>query len=195
MQLFRLLLLFFWLFGVGGICASPDILQPLIDPIKLDTLRGDRAANSRLRKIVYWLEAGRREGKDPSEVIMAAQKALGYAETSRGQAVKTSLLRNLDILGKLGCLDEEGMVKLRRGNAPKITKGRYAGDIASVDHIIPRSVAPGLDERLYNLEFMPSRMNMSKGARIGQRQVALAKEWERIGLISEDDFRRVVAHE
>lgn len=131
--------------GFSAALASPEIIAPLIDPEKLDALNGDRAANSRLRKIAYWLEAGRREGKGPSEVITAAQKALGYAETPRGLAVKASLLRNLDILGKLGCLDEDGMAKLRRGNAPKITKGPYAGDIASVDHIIPRSVAPGLD--------------------------------------------------
>jgi hypothetical protein len=36
------------------------IVSSLIDPAKLDTLKGDRAANSRLRKVAYWLEfAGR----------------------------------------------------------------------------------------------------------------------------------------
>jgi hypothetical protein len=171
--------------------GSPEIIAPLIDPAKLDTLDGDRAANGRLRKIAYWLEAGRREGNDPGEVIVAAQKALGYADTPRAMADKASLIRNLVILERLGCLDAEGMEKLRKGNAPKITKGPYAGDIASVDHIIPRSVAPDLDEKLYNLEFMPSRMNTSKGAKIGQRQLALAREWKEAGLISDADFRRV----
>ncbi|MEJ6569545.1 MAG: hypothetical protein QNL80_11805 [Akkermansiaceae bacterium] len=49
------------------------------------------------------------------------------------------------------------MAKLRTGNAPTITRGPYAGDIASVDHIIPRSVCEELDERLYNLEFKVER--------------------------------------
>ena len=65
----------------------------------------------------------------------------------------------MDILRKLGCLDAAGMAKLRTGNAPTVTKGPYVGGIASVDHIIPRSVCEELDERLYNLEFMPSKMN------------------------------------
>ena len=82
---------------------------------------------------------------------------------------------------------------LSRRNAPKITKGAYAVDIARVDHLISRSVATGLDERLYNLEFMPNRMNTSKGVRIGQRQVALANERRRRGVISDDDFQNVMS--
>lgn len=179
--------------GLQSLSASPEIIAPLIDPAKLDALDGDRAANSRLRKIAYWLEAGKRAGKDPGEVIETAQKALGYADTPRAKADRTSLLRNLTILERLGCLDDAGMEKLRKGNAPKITKGPYAGDIASVDHIIPRSVAPGLDEKLYNLEFMPSRMNTSKGSQIGQRQLALAQEWKETELISVGDFQKVMA--
>ena len=106
--------------------ASPEIIAPLIDPEKLDALNGDRAANSRLRKIAYWLEADRRAGLDPGEVIETAQKALGCHDTVRSRAVLKSLVRNLVILERLGCLDEAGMAKLRRGNAPKITQGRIA---------------------------------------------------------------------
>ena len=32
------------------------VLAPLIDPAKLDTLRGKRAATPRLRKACYWLQ-------------------------------------------------------------------------------------------------------------------------------------------
>ena len=53
-------------------------------------------------------------------------------------------------------------------------------------------MAPGLNERLYNLEFMPSRMNNSKGAKIGQKQIALAKEWYAGGLMLEAEYRRVI---
>ena len=119
------------------------ILAPLISPAKIDTLTASRAANPRLKKICYWLEAARREGKDPAAVIDAAQKADGCAGTARGNAEKAALLRNLTILERLGCLTDAGMEKLRRGNSPEITKGPYAGDVASVDHIIPRAVVPG----------------------------------------------------
>lgn len=53
------------------------------------------------------------------------------------------------ILERLGCLDEAGMIKLRKGNAPAITRGPYVGEIVSGDPIIPRSVCPELDNCLF----------------------------------------------
>lgn len=169
-----------------------EVISSLIDPKKLDSLEGDRAANGRLRKICYWLEVAKRSGNDLDDLIQEAQKRSGYAGTARAEADRDSLLRNLTILERLGCLNEEGMDKLRKGNAPTITKGPYYGDIASVDHIIPRSVVPELDERLYNLEFMPSRMNGKKGNGIGQRQRALAAKWNHLGLLSSGGLHQVM---
>jgi CRISPR/Cas system Type II protein with McrA/HNH and RuvC-like nuclease domain len=54
----------------------------------------------------------------------------------------------------------------------------------SVDHIIPRSIAPELDNVIANLELMPLRMNQSKGDTIGQRQKDLAKKLYAAGLLS-----------
>ena len=45
-----------------------QIVAPLIDPAKLDTLAGKRAATPRLRKVCYWLEMARRDGKEPGKV-------------------------------------------------------------------------------------------------------------------------------
>jgi hypothetical protein len=86
-----------------------------------------------------------------------------------------------------GCLDASGMELLRRGLAPTITTGPYAGQKLTVDHITPRAVAPQLDTLLANLEFMPAHMNFSKGAKIGQRQIDLAAKFLQAGLISEHD--------
>jgi hypothetical protein len=99
-------------------------------------------------------------------------------------AVNDSLLRNRIILERLGCLDETGMAKLRRGNAPTITKGPYKGELATVDHIIPRSVCPELDNKLYNLEFMPASINGKKGDKVGLRQLQLGRQWHNFGLLS-----------
>ncbi len=54
-----------WLFLVFCFLLSPlwgretdsvVILKSLLDPVKLDSLQGDRAANSRLRLMMYWVE-------------------------------------------------------------------------------------------------------------------------------------------
>ena len=83
------------------------------------------------------------------------------ATTARREpkAEAESLLRNRTILERLGCLDEDGVAKLRTGKAPTITKGPYKGELATGDHIIPRSVCPELDNKLFNLEFMPATIN------------------------------------
>lgn len=167
------------------------IVAPLIDPAKLDTITSKRGANRRVRLLSYHLETARRAGCDPATVIDRAAASVGTAGTARADAVKQATLRNLDILGKLGCLDPAGLAKLRTGNAPTITRGPYAGQLATVDHIIPQSIAPELDCRLYNLEIMPERLNQSKGNRVTLRQVQLARKWNGAGLLSTEGLAAV----
>lgn len=183
---------------VSGADAALSIeakaLANLIDPLKLASLKGDRAANSRFCKIAYWLESTRRSGQDPDVAIRQAQLLAGYASSPRAEPDRESLIRNRVILERLGCLDAVGMAKLRKGNAPVITLGPYAGDIASVDHILPFSVVRELDTLLYNLEFMPSKMNRQKSASIGQRQVSLARKWHDLGLLSDEGLKAILAN-
>ena len=172
---------------------AAEILAALTDPEKLDSLKGKRAATPRLRKSCYGLEAARREGLEPAGLIEAAQRENGSHGTKRAELLKESLLRNRTILERLGCLDEAGMAKLRKGNAPTITKGPYAGELATGDHIIPRSVCPELDNKLFNLEFMPETLNQKKAAKVGDRQLQLARKWQRLGVLSEVGLRAVEA--
>ncbi|MDC0315014.1 hypothetical protein OAL62_01315 [bacterium] len=171
----------------------PGIVAPLIDPAKLDSLKGKRAATPRLRKACYYLEMAKRDGNDLGTVIDQAHALTGPHKAERMKAQEDSLIRNVTILERLGCLDEAGMPKLRRGKAPTITKGPYAGEIVTGDHIIPRSVCEELDERLYNLEFVPLTINQRKGAKIGQRQVDLARRWHALGLLSKKGMEDVVS--
>ena len=80
-------------------------LAPLLDPAKLDSLKGKRAATPRLRKICYWLEMVRREGRDPGEVIDQAHALLTPHSEKRLRCQKDSLVRNRIILERLGYLD------------------------------------------------------------------------------------------
>lgn len=162
-----------------------------VSPERLDRLRSDRAANPRLRKACYWLEAARRAGSESLDTIKAVQIKNGSHGTERAKLVEKSLIRNLKILRSLGCLDGAGMAKLRKSNAPVITRGPYAGELATVDHIIPRSVCLELDNRIYNLEFMPDTVNNRKGAKIGQRQVQEARKWHGLGLLSDEGLETV----
>ena len=74
---------------------------------------------------------------------------------------------------------------MRRGRSPTVRKRPYAGDILSVGHIIPCSIAPELDNVISNLKSMPLRLNQSKGNKIGQRQRDHAQKLYVAGLLSE----------
>ena len=125
---------------------------------------------------------------DAGEIIDQARAQTGPHEPKRAKAQRDSLI----ILERLGCVDEAGMIKLRKGNAPTITKGPYAGEIVTGDHIIPRSVCPELDNALYNLEMMPLTLNQRKGAKVTQRQIDLAKRWNADGLLSDEGLKAVL---
>lgn len=167
-------------------------LASLTDPAKIATLDSDRAANPRVRKITYWLEIGRREGRPPESEMAAAMDAIGWGNTAKGQLTAAAMARNRTIAERLGCLDDEGMENLRRGRAPVIKRGPYAGEKLTVDHIIPRAVAPTLDKVLANLELMPHSLNIRKGAKVGRRQIELANKLQVAGLLTQEDLTAII---
>ena len=86
----------------------------------------------------------------------------------------------------------EGLAEMRKGNAATVRRGPYVGDELSVDHIIPRSVVPELDNVIANLELLPLRVNERKNAKLGQRQRDLARKLNAAGLLSEPGLKAVV---
>jgi hypothetical protein len=164
-------------------------IASLIDPAKLATL-GERGANQRVQKAVYWLAAARTEGQKPAEVLDRAVTLAGYKHEA-ATLTKNALLQNLDIAEKLGCLNEAGLAGMRRGKAATVLKGPYKGDQLSVDHIIPRAVVPELDNVIANLELMPLRMNEQKNVHIGDRQRDMAKKFYQAGLLSKKGLEAV----
>ena len=178
--------------SAAGTASFAQRIAPLIDPAKLAAL-GKRGANSRVQKCVYWLAEARAAGERPDKVAGDAVARAGYTREAAA-LTKAELLRNLDIAEKLGCLDAAGLAKMRRGSAPTVRKGPYAGDIASVDHIIPRAVAPELDNCIANLELLPLKVNESKNDKIGERQIDLARKLHAAGLLSAAGKQAIDSH-
>jgi len=177
--------------GSIQIRTAPEvIISELIQPAKLATLRA-RGANPRVQKCVYWLETARQARQNPTNVLEKALALAGYPNALAARLTRDALLRNLDIAEKLGCLGADGLSEMRKGNAPTIRKGPYAGQELSVDHIIPRAVCPELDNVIANLELMPMRLNSAKGDRVGERQVALAKRFNEARLLTNHGLHQV----
>jgi hypothetical protein len=181
-----------WLLTLNASAAASNHaseIANLINPAKLATL-GERGANPRVQKAVYWLALAKNEGQKPAKVLDQAAAMAGYKD-SAAKFTKDALLRNLGIAKKLGCLNEQAFAEMRRGKGGTVMKGPYKGDELSVDHIIPRAVVPELDNVIANLELMPLRMNEKKNAKIGSRQRDLAKKLYRAGLLSKKGLEAV----
>ena len=177
----------------AGADTIREALVNLCDPAKIATITTERGANPRVRKICYWLEMARQDGRDPSNEMREVMVAVGWGGSAKGNLTSDAMVRNRVIAERLGCLDEAGMADLRRGKAPTIRTGPYTGDKLSVDHVIPRAVCPELDTTLANLELMPMRMNSSKSDSIGERQVDMARKFHAAGLLSQSGLDAALA--
>ena len=171
-----------------------EILAPLLDPVKVASLKGDRPANARLYRILYWLETARRAGGKVPDIIGTAQAATHDAGTPHAQADARAILAAHARLAAWRCYGPAGMEELRRGGSPTIQDGPHAGEDVHIDHVLPVSIGPELRARFYNLRPQPAAVNLAKGNRIGPAEAELARRWHRAGLLSSTALAAVNDH-
>ena len=182
------LLLALLLATAPSIMAAPSTAAVAIaaqtDPAKLATLKGERAANPRLQKCLYWLASAEARGEKPETVLDEALQLNRTAGTLYGGFVRWGILENLRLAKEYGILTPQGMAELRQGNSATITMGEYAGQEAEVDYVIPLAL-PELRNQVFNLELLPTKLKRAKGAKIGERQKVFGKELHDAGLLSD----------
>ena len=161
------------------------------DPAKLATLKGERAANPRMQRCVYWLATAEAAGEQPGAVLDEAARLNGTSGTPYAGFIRWGMIENLRLAKELGILTPEGMAELRRGKSATITKGEYAGQEAEADHVIPRAVCPELSNQVFNLELLPAKLNRAKSAKIGERQKVFGKELHDAKLLSDEGWAAV----
>jgi len=189
------LLLALLLTATPSIMAAPTTAAVAIasqtDPVKLATLKGERAANPRMQRCVYWLAMAEAAGEQPETVLDESAKLNGTAGTPYAGFIRWGMIENLRLAKDLGLLTAEGMAELRRGKSATITKGDHVGEEAEADHVIPRVVCPELSNQVFNLELLPAKLNRAKGAKIGERQRVFGKELHDARLLSDEGWAAV----
>jgi hypothetical protein len=171
--------------------TSVQALASLTDPAKLATLKGERAANPRLQRCVYWLAYAEEQGEMPEVVLDESAKLNKTEGTPYAGFVRWGLLENLKIAKELGLLTPEGMAELRRGKSAKITKGQYVGQEAEAGLVIPKAVCPELQNQVMNLELLPASLNRSPSDKVTDRAKVFAKELHDAKLLSDEGWERV----
>ncbi len=177
-------------------CGEPAstharLLKPLIEPAKLATL-GERGTNSRVQKITAILWKAKQAGEDPAKVAEEAVGLIGWGGTEKGKLTAAAMVRNLTIAERLGSTTPADIEEMSRGRATEVRAGPYAGEVLSVDHIIPRSIALELDNVIANLELMPLSLNQRKGNKVTSRQVSLARKLHAEGVLSDAGLEQVL---
>lgn len=172
-------------------------LQPLValanltDPAKLATL-GERGANARVNKAVYWLNESQARRLPAETAIDWIHSYQGLSHT-HSDLVKATLLRNLKAADELGLFTGENPSRLRNGNSGVVTRGPYKNDTVEIDHIVPFSLAPEVGNELANLEMLPKTLNRKKSDQVGQRQLDYAKKLLDAGLLNAESLAKVQA--
>jgi hypothetical protein len=157
-------------------------LKEQTDPAKLATL-GKRGANPRVNRIVFYLHEAQASGTAPAVALDLAFRENGTTGLVAVISKQTQLL-NFKHAQDWGLLTKANLEKLKRGDAPTITKGRSKGQETDVDHIVPVSLAPEAGNSLANLELLPASVNRSKGAGIGWREARFAGRLNEAGLLN-----------
>ena len=191
----QILLITLLLAGTSALMATPSTAAMAIaeqtDPAKLATLKGERAANPRLQKCVYWFACAEEQGEKPEAVLDESAKLNKTAGTPYAGFVNWGLLENLKIAKELGLLTSEGMAELKRGKSAMITKGQYAGQKAEAGLVIPKAVCPELQNQVMNLELLPASLNRANSNRVTDRAKVFAKELYDAKLLSGEGWTKV----
>ncbi len=187
--LFGLIILLFG--GLWKFSPIDDVrnVSDLTDPLKLSGL-GERGANSRLNKLIFWLWHAEQRGLAPETTLNWAFRLNGQQEPQAG-LVRESLLRNVKIARQLGLLDAKNLEDLRHGRAGTVREGPYKGELVEIDHIVPLSLAPEVGNELANLEMLPRTLNRRKSNRVNERQLAHAERLHNAGLLTQTSLLKV----
>lgn len=157
-------------------------LREQTDPAKL-ALLGRRGANPRVNRVLYYLHQAESAGVAPDVALAEAFQANSTTGLLAALALEVQL-RNYQHAQCWGLLTAEGLGRLRRGEAPTITRGPYAGEKTDVDHIVPISWAPEAGNSMANLEIRPASWNRSKGNHIGWSDLRHAGRLRDAGVLS-----------
>ncbi len=153
----------------------------LVDPARLSELKtGNRGANRKFRKLMFHMHDADNAGIRPRVFLKHLyaridQPAYGNAQHVFVPIVDKRNLRTQYIRAKeMGLFTPENYLRLREGQSPLVMRGPFKGSAVDVDHIVPVSKCPELENCYGNLSWETASANRRKGARLtAQSQVRL----------------------
>ncbi|MGB0154570.1 MAG: hypothetical protein ACPGFB_11115 [Verrucomicrobiales bacterium] len=167
-----------------------EVLRPFLAYNRdYDELRA-RSMNDDMRVVSFHIYQAWKEGLDLREVLDLAMPVEQVPPNLKRLTIDR-LIENHEQAMRYGLYTPDNLALLSRGKAPTVSKGKYAGAEAQVEHIVPKNVVPLMDNLLVNLEWLPQPLNASKSDRITPRALKYARRYYEAELMSQEDFLTV----
>jgi len=165
-------------------------VAPLVEYRDLYHSGREREANDILLKTIASLIEAENQGVDLNELLRRAER-INNTPVNYSDLLTKSLLRNIKIARELDLDSPANLQRMKLGRSPVVGSGPYKGETAEVDHIVPRSLAPDLDNLLINLELMPRTLNRRKGNKVTDRVQQMAKTFFEAGVMQAQSFETI----
>jgi hypothetical protein len=164
-------------------------------------------ASSNLYKSMHQMHLGVQLGLTPPEIlqsVMDDEEKMFSTEKKEDLPVRQALIRdallsNYDNCVKLAIFEDSNNIEsLSNGEAPTIKNGPAAGEVATIQSIIPSFILPGVDKLLPNLMISPPKPSddKSKSTIFNNFEIARAKKLAQslasAGLIEQDAYSKIV---
>lgn len=167
-----------------------SVVAPLIEYRELYESGRDREANDILLRSVAALVNAENDGVNLRELLRRAE-LINNTPVNYSDLLTEALLRNVKIARELELDTLENLRRMQEGRSPIVNTGPYRGEKAEVDHIVPKALAPDLDNLLINLELMPMTLNRKKSDKVTPRSAAMAKRFFEAGVMTAESYARV----
>lgn len=151
----------------------------------------ERGSNETMRLVNFKIYQAYQDGLDVSKLLDLAQPK-SKQPAVLAELNKKRFLSNLQLGIEYGIYEgEENLKPLAYGKAPFITKGPHKGERIDVEHLVPKSIAPDLDNILANLMWYPASLNQSKSDTVTPEAMAMAEVFKEQEILPYDQFLAV----
>jgi len=171
-----------------------SLIAPIVAYRDIYDTGRSREANDLLLMSVALLIEAEDKGADPGEILRVAER-VNNTPVNYSDLLTESLLRNIKIARELELDTPTNLALMAEGKSPIVGAGPYAGEKIEVDHIVPRSLAPDLDNLLINLEMMPRTLNRKKSNKVTERAYSMAKRFFEAGVMTPESWETVESAE
>ena len=169
----------------------------LLSPQKISTLTTSRALNSRLHKLLYWLNQEELAGRDVSLALTEAMKGAGADRRIPNLFLDpkidhAQIIKNYRLAKDLKVFDDaNNLTLMRNGRAPWVVTA-YGREAIEVDHEIAVSWAKELENSWGNLSYQTQKYNRMRGNNISQSSMTKLEEYKNAGLLPQARINEIL---